>query len=107
MQGVVYLLCENLNRFFRPEKFERELIKLPDGGTIGLDWDGGVPDPSVAPTQPYLLICPGLGGGSYNLYSLGLLWKARKAGYKVGTVLFRGAEGLPITSPKLNYSGSW
>ena len=80
---------------------------MPDGGTIGLDWDKGIPNPNENPDQPILIICPGLGGDSHNLYSLALLWKARKAGFKIATVLFRGAAGLPITTPKLSYSGSW
>mmetsp|Transcript_17049 Transcript_17049/g.22958 ORF Transcript_17049/g.22958 Transcript_17049/m.22958 type:complete len:109 (+) Transcript_17049:316-642(+) len=86
---------------------ERELVKLPDGGTCGLEWDGGLPKEDRLLTKPVLVICPGLGGGSQNLYSLALLWKARKAGFQVVTILFRGAEGLPITVPKLSYSGSW
>ena len=28
-------------------------------------------------------------------------------GYKVGTVYFRCSEGIPITSPKVNYAGAW
>ena len=42
-----------------------------------------------------------------NLYTLALLWQARQSGYKIATVLFRGANGLPITTPILSYSGSW
>ena len=34
-------------------------------------------------------------------------WLAKKEGYKCGTILFRGAEGIPITTPKLSYSGCW
>ena len=36
-----------------------------------------------------------------------MLRYARKRGYKVGTIYFRCSDGIPITSPKLNYSGSW
>ena len=89
------------------DPFEREEIYCPDGGTIGLDWDQGIPDPEEHPDKPILIICPGLGGDSRNLYSLQLLWEARRVGFKVVTVLFRGAAGLPITTPKLSYSGSW
>ena len=32
---------------------------------------------------------------------------ARKAGFKVGTMVFRGGQGLPITSGKLSHAGSW
>ena len=36
-----------------------------------------------------------------------MCWAARQAGYKVATILFRGGQGLPITSGKLSYSGCW
>ena len=29
-----------------PENYTRETLKLPDGGTIAIDWDGGIPDKS-------------------------------------------------------------
>ena len=63
-QGFIYLLIEIFYENLFPTKFERELFKLKDGGTIGLDWDGGIPDPKVPPTKPILIIAPGLGGGS-------------------------------------------
>ena len=106
-QAMVYLTCQELNKVFFKDKFSRELIKLPDGGTMGLDWDGPVPDPSVNPEQPYLIMCPGLGGSSHNFYCLSLCWAARRAGFKVATLLFRGCEKIPITTGKLSYAGSW
>ena len=90
-----------------PENYTRETLILPDGGTIGIDWDGGIPDKSAAEVQPIILQCPGLGGGSENLYNIALGWKAKKEGYKCGTILFRGASGVPITTPKLSHSGCW
>ena len=36
-----------------------------------------------------------------------LLWEARRQGYKVATILSRGAAGLPFTTPKLNCGASW
>ena len=74
-----------------PENYTRETLKLPDGGTIAIDWDGGIPDKSNTEAQPIILLCPGLGGGSDNLYSPSLVWQAKKEGFKCGTVLFRGA----------------
>jgi len=50
LQGIIYLVCEVFYENIMPTKFERELIKLSDGGTIGLDWDGRIPDPEQAPT---------------------------------------------------------
>ena len=104
---MAYLFLDTFYLIFAPAKFERELIKLKDGGTIGLDWDGELPDAKAGITQPVLIMCPGLGGGNQNLYCLALMWKARVLGYKVCTVLFRGGDGIPITAPKLSYSGSW
>ena len=72
-----------------------------------MDWDGEIPDPSDKPDKPYLLICPGLGGDSRNLYSMKVLFTARRQGYKVATILSRGAAGLKMTTPKLNCAASW
>ena len=38
---------------------------------------------------------------------MALLWYAKTRGFKVGCVLFRNAKGIPITSYKLNYPGSF
>ena len=69
-QGIFYLFAEMFHKTVKPDKFEREIFKCPDGGTIGLDWDQGIPDPDVFPEKPILVILPGLGGDSHNLYSL-------------------------------------
>lgn len=41
-----------------------------------------------------------------NLYTTSLIKEASKAGFKCGTVLFRGAAGLKLTSGKLCCSAS-
>ena len=53
------------------------------------------------------MVCPGLGGGSHNLYCTAIIWLARAKGFKCATLCFRGANDLPITSGKLSYSGCW
>ena len=106
MQGVFYMVMEITYKLMHKNDFDRELLTLPDGGTIGIDWDGGIPDPSVTPDKPYLIICPGLNGDSRNLYTMALVEEARQK-YKIGTLLFRGAQGVPITTPKLSYFGMW
>lgn len=94
-------------------EFDREVIQAEDGGTLGIDWayctDTGLgrPKSDGSNKKPILLLAPGLGGGSRNFYTLVLLHQARKLGFKVGTVLFRGGEGMPITSDKICYAGSW
>lgn len=41
------------------------------------------------------------------MYTIGILKNARSQGMKVVTIVFKGSEGLPITTPKLSYSGCW
>ena len=57
-----------------PENYTREMLTLPDGGTIAIDWDGGIPDKNATKPEPIILMCPGLGGGSENLYNIALGW---------------------------------
>lgn len=111
-QTFVYCVAELLSQRFLHEKFDDEFIKTADGGTVGIAWAYDKGTKSGRPTgkrgqKPILLLCPGLGGGIYNLYTTALMRYARRRGYKVGTVYFRCTEGIPVTSPKLNYAGSW
>ena len=87
--------------------FNRELLVLPDGGTIGLDWDGDIPDPKDKHPKPFLILVPGMSGAGINLYTLAILWQARQDGFKVVTVVARGAGGLPLTTSKMSHCGSW
>ena len=85
---------------------------VADGGTLAIDWafdKDEIAKGSARPDskRPILLIAPGLGGKSTNMYTVALLREARNSGFKVGTICFRGAQNLPITSGKINYSGSW
>ena len=101
IQGVVYLTAEFFYQKIFPVNYKRELITLPDGGTIGFDWDGAIPDPKTN-KKPICILFPGLGGDSDNLYSTALVWDLKKKGFEVATLLFRASTGLPITSAKLN-----
>ena len=90
-----------------PDPFNRELLTLADGATIALDWDGDIPKAGQILQQPLVVIAPGLNGGTHNIYTIELLKEARRQGYKVVTIVFRGAEGLPVTTPKLSCSSCW
>jgi predicted alpha/beta-fold hydrolase len=80
---------------------------------MAIDWsvdrDGTafpVIDANGRPTKPILLIFPGLSGGNNNLYTLSVMRKAQKEGYKCGTVIMRGCSGLPLKTPKFYCIGS-
>lgn len=113
LQAITYTVCEAWLKCWQPERFDREEVTLDDGGTVGIDWAcdsdslTGRPLCDDSKNKPILLLAPGLGGGARNLYTMALVRAARRAGFKVGTMLFRNADGLPITSGKLSYSGSW
>lgn len=79
------------------EPFDDEFVKTADGGTVGIAWAYDKGTKNGRPTgkrdqKPILLLCPGLGGGIYNMYTWALLRYARRRGYKVGTVYFRCTE---------------
>lgn len=79
---------------------------------MGINWTCPKGSKNGRPTEkdkdkPILLIAPGLGGASTNLYSTGMNVAAYRQGYTVGTIIFRGGDGIPITSGKISYSGCW
>lgn len=91
---------------------------MSDGGTIALDWvidqEGGIPQKGLK--RPILCLFSGLAGGNDNLYILSMIKEAMNAykrvdgsgqGYKCVVVNFRGAAGVPMTSPKLYWLNTW
>ena len=50
-----------------PLKYDRELFKLSDGGTIALDWRSDE-HKLKRDTRPILCLVSGLSGGNDNLY---------------------------------------
>ena len=106
MQTIAYLLYELFQQKFYPEKFDREYLTLPDGGTVGLDWDANRSDPEEKPDKPILLMVPGVAGDSDNMYEIALMREVREK-FNVVILLLRGASGLPITSGTINHVGCW
>jgi predicted alpha/beta-fold hydrolase len=99
-------------------KYDRELFKLSDGGTIALDWhideSDGIPSAigeedfyHLPSKRPILCLISGLSGGNDNLYVYSMVKEATLAGYKCVVINFRGAAGVPLTSRKLYWFNSW
>ena len=80
-------------------EWEEELFTCLDGGTMGIKWY--VDKQNSCSNKPILLMLPGLGFGSRNLYTHHLANAAIKDGFKVGVILLRSAENIPITSFKV------
>ncbi|KAF8308724.1 Alpha/Beta hydrolase protein [Cantharellus anzutake] len=97
-----------------PVQYTRTLLRVPDGGTIGLDWveqpitpaeDKPLPDDT-----PIVVILHGLTGGSYESYVRAILAKTSAPveqgglGYRGVVMNFRGCAGVKLTSPQM-FSG--
>ena len=52
-QTIIFILYELFHQLVFPERFEKELFKVAeDGGTLGLDWDGGIPSEPANNSEP-------------------------------------------------------
>jgi predicted alpha/beta-fold hydrolase len=112
LQSIFYLIKDNVGKKCRKLHFDRELLTLSDGGTGGIDWNMqpyGSGRPSDDENKPILLLYPGISGCNNNLYTLNIGHEAHLKGFKVGTVIFRGADikGVPITSGKFSSVCAW
>ena len=106
------MLKETLTKVLVKLEYDRELLVLKDGGTVGVYWnvDGkGVGRPVIGDKRPILLLYPGISGCHKNLYTLCLVWEAWKHGFYCGTVVFVGAEvdDLPMTGIRCNSAVAW
>ncbi len=95
-------------------QYERELIRLPDNGTVAIDWvlncvegeqeeetlSDGKGNSQKKGSKPILLIHHGLNGDSQSEYFYHLLSKLCKQNLysKIGILIARGCGGLPLTS---------
>lgn len=75
--------------------YDRELIRLPDGGTVSIDW--AIFDKELPANNKILLIAPGVTGGSRSQYIRNAVEEAEGHGYRVGVMHGRGIEGTPLT----------
>ena len=107
---MVYLASEAYVRSFKSPRYYREEFKLKDGGLVALDWSeerDGTALPITGQdgklTKPILIILPGLSGGNNNLYTVSVMRRAQKLGYKCCTAIMRGCSGLPLKTPLLTY----
>ncbi|KAL4067606.1 Alpha/Beta hydrolase protein [Scleroderma yunnanense] len=90
--------------------YKRTLLRLKDGGTIGLDFTP-VDSGHMAPDTPIVVVLHGLTGGSYESYVRAILSPAclptseGGLGYRAVVVNFRGCAGVPVTSPQMYSAG--
>lgn len=88
--------------------YERQILDMPDGGIMSLDWalparaDGTIPRVSdLNPTKRTVLILPGLTGGSSEHYIRVNVHRLNQLGWQVVVLNARGCAGTPLKTPKL------
>ncbi|KAF7721357.1 hypothetical protein EC973_004838 [Apophysomyces ossiformis] len=83
-------------------KYTRELLDLPDGGQLALDWTPGEKD------TPTLVLLHGLTGGSHESYIRSVLEMIIQPpfGYRGVVINNRGCANSDITTPQL-YNGAY
>ncbi|KAG8988341.1 hypothetical protein FRB90_002816 [Tulasnella sp. 427] len=92
--------------------YKRTLLRLPDGGTIGLDFTPATPARDQDERAPVIVVLHGLTGGSQESYIRSVLATACAPksegglGARAVVVNFRGCCGVPLTSPQL-YSAAY
>ncbi|KAI9592885.1 Alpha/Beta hydrolase protein [Syncephalis fuscata] len=94
--------------------YDREMLNLPDGGQIALDWTPARPTPETA-SMPTFIVVTGLTGGSQEAYVRSLLERLtvvdpnhpdRQPICRGVVMNFRGCGNTKLTTPRL-YSGAW
>ncbi|KAJ3031227.1 UNVERIFIED_CONTAM: hypothetical protein HDU68_005833 [Siphonaria sp. JEL0065] len=91
---------------YRKPKYNRELLDMPDGGVVAVDW--AFPK-AVSPTSlsyPIVILFHGLAGGSNETYICEQTFTLLESNYVVAALNYRGSNGLPLKTPQL-YAGSY
>lgn len=84
-------------------QYERQILDMPDGGIVSLDWalpkrpDGTIPAvKQVDPERRTVLILPGLTGGSGELYIRCAVDRLLELGWQVVVMNSRGCADTPL-----------
>ncbi|KDQ21371.1 hypothetical protein BOTBODRAFT_25808 [Botryobasidium botryosum FD-172 SS1] len=94
-----------------PVVYQRTLLRLQDGGTLGLDFTPPSAEVDLDPMTPIIVVLHGLTGGSNAEYVRAILGTACLSkekgglGYRAVVVNSRGCAGVPITSSQFYSPG--
>jgi abhydrolase domain-containing protein 1/3 len=98
--GHVHTLLSHFSRqaFIRYHAVWRELVTLPDGGTVAMDWLPA--PPTMDAKKPIVILIHGLCGNSESNHIVYAGHEFSKQGYAVGAFIARGCGGLSLTTPE-------
>ncbi|KAK9813687.1 hypothetical protein WJX73_003815 [Symbiochloris irregularis] len=92
-----------LRKPFISPKYKRELLKLKDGGTVGLDWFYGCNESGAdrfKDNSPVVLVVHALTGDSNDSYVKWMCNAAYQQNWRAVSFNYRGVGGVPLTSPR-------
>eukprot|EP01001_Neometanema_parovale_P006823 NODE_3166_length_1267_cov_21.944930_g3007_i0.p1 GENE.NODE_3166_length_1267_cov_21.944930_g3007_i0~~NODE_3166_length_1267_cov_21.944930_g3007_i0.p1 ORF type:complete len:372 (+),score=11.86 NODE_3166_length_1267_cov_21.944930_g3007_i0:64-1179(+) len=78
--------------------YTREMLAMPDGGSVALDWSRF--ERSVPGTTPLLIILHGVTGGSSESYVTSMVAEANKNGWDAVVFNQRGCADSELSSPR-------
>ncbi|KAI0273611.1 AB-hydrolase YheT [Gloeopeniophorella convolvens] len=87
--------------------YDRTLLRVKDGGTLGLDFTPPISERVVPDEAPIVVVLHGLSGGSHESYVRAIIAPAVTPvdqgglGYRAVVINSRGCAGVPLTTPQL------
>ncbi|CAE6510716.1 unnamed protein product [Rhizoctonia solani] len=84
-------------------QYQRKFIRVPDGGTLALDFCAA---PNVTDHSPIAVVLHGLTGGSHEHYIRALMTELTGKCFRAVVVNARGCAGSPLTSSQLYHGGT-
>ncbi|ORY48247.1 alpha/beta-hydrolase [Rhizoclosmatium globosum] len=88
---------------YKKPDYKREVLTLPDGGLVAIDWATPL---EPTPDAPIIILFHGLAGGSNEPYICETALAALEQGYRVAALNYRGSNNLSLTTPQI-YAGSY
>ena len=101
-------MCYGIIRHFKRSRFgiiwNRDLVRLEDGGEAALDWAIFVHvEDTFSTDTPILILMPGLTGGNHDIYIADTIYEAAKYGYKAALLNHRGCSNSKLKVHQLLY----
>jgi len=101
LQTIFYEILRKLAKRDCGITYDREFVKLQDGGQLSLDWPVLPKDFKVTDSTPILAILSGMTGGRKDIYVATLIHDSFKRNCRPILLNQRGLSNTPITTAKL------
>ncbi|KAL3130184.1 hypothetical protein ABBQ38_008488 [Trebouxia sp. C0009 RCD-2024] len=103
--GMHMVLSVVFRRAYVTSKYTRQLVTMPDGGTISLDWWHALHQANLGAKTPVLLCLHAFAGDSNESYMLFMCKEAKKMGWRSVAMNYRGCGNTPLTNSKPMHIG--